>query len=58
MRAAQGGAAPPRLSGGRPPFAFNCIPHIDAFQDNGYTREEMKVVWETRKILAPAAACP
>ncbi|MBS0379752.1 MAG: aspartate-semialdehyde dehydrogenase [Proteobacteria bacterium] len=33
------------------PFAFNCIPHIDAFQDNGYTREEMKIVWETRKIL-------
>ena len=33
-------------------IAFNCIPHIDAFQDNGYTREEMKMVWETRKILA------
>jgi aspartate-semialdehyde dehydrogenase len=27
------------------------IPHIDTFQDNGYTREEMKMVWETRKIL-------
>ena len=33
------------------PIAFNVIPHIDSFQDNGYTREEMKVVWETRKIL-------
>jgi aspartate-semialdehyde dehydrogenase len=32
-------------------IAFNCLPHIDAFQDNGYTREEMKIVWETRKIL-------
>jgi aspartate-semialdehyde dehydrogenase len=32
-------------------IAFNLIPHIDAFQDNGYTREEMKMVWETRKIL-------
>ena len=33
------------------PLAFNCIPHIDSFQDNGYTREEMKIVWETHKIL-------
>jgi len=33
------------------PIAFNCVPHIDAFQDNGYTREEMKIVWESRKIL-------
>ncbi len=32
-------------------IAFNVIPHIDDFQDNGYTREEMKMVWETRKIL-------
>jgi aspartate-semialdehyde dehydrogenase len=32
-------------------IAFNAIPHIDAFQDNGYTREEMKIVWETRKIF-------
>jgi aspartate-semialdehyde dehydrogenase len=31
--------------------AFNAIPHIDSFQDNGYTREEMKMVWETRKIF-------
>lgn len=32
-------------------IAFNVIPHIDEFQENGYTREEMKMVWETRKIL-------
>ncbi|MHB1897353.1 MAG: aspartate-semialdehyde dehydrogenase [Metallibacterium sp.] len=32
-------------------IAFNLIPHIDVFQDNGYTKEEMKMVWETRKIL-------
>jgi len=32
-------------------IAFNVLPHIDTFQDNGYTREEMKMVWESRKIL-------
>ena len=32
-------------------IAFNVLPHIDEFQDNGYTREEMKMVWETKKIL-------
>ncbi|MCH9705214.1 MAG: aspartate-semialdehyde dehydrogenase [Proteobacteria bacterium] len=32
-------------------IAFNVIPHIDTFQDNGYTREEMKMVWETHKIM-------
>src|SRR5690606_38164267 len=32
-------------------IAFNLIPHIDDFMDNGFTREEMKLVWETRKIL-------
>ncbi|CCQ12444.1 Aspartate-semialdehyde dehydrogenase [Pseudoalteromonas luteoviolacea B = ATCC 29581] len=32
-------------------IAFNVIPQIDAFQDNGYTKEEMKMVWETQKIL-------
>ncbi len=32
-------------------IAFNAIPHIDQFEDNGYTREEMKMVWETRKIF-------
>lgn len=32
-------------------IAFNCLPHIDTFLDNGYTKEEMKMVNETRKIL-------
>jgi aspartate-semialdehyde dehydrogenase len=32
-------------------IAFNCVPQIDKFEDNGYTKEEMKMVWETRKIL-------
>ncbi|MEM1432946.1 MAG: aspartate-semialdehyde dehydrogenase [Pseudomonadota bacterium] len=32
-------------------IAFNAVPHIDTFQDNGYTREEMKMVWETAKIF-------
>ena len=32
-------------------IAFNVLPHIDNFQDNGYTKEEMKMVWETRKIM-------
>ncbi|MEO8670124.1 MAG: aspartate-semialdehyde dehydrogenase [Tahibacter sp.] len=32
-------------------IAFNLIPQIDDFQENGYTKEEMKMVWETRKIL-------
>jgi aspartate-semialdehyde dehydrogenase len=33
------------------PLPFNVIPHIDSFQENGYTKEEMKVVWESRKIM-------
>jgi len=33
------------------PIAFNVIPHIDIFEENDYTREEMKMVFETRKIL-------
>ncbi len=32
-------------------IAFNCIPQIDKFMDNGYTKEEMKMVWETQKIF-------
>jgi aspartate-semialdehyde dehydrogenase len=48
------------LSGREPPpaeivakqIAFNCVPQIDKFQDNGYTKEEMKMYWETRKIFA------
>lgn len=33
-------------------MAFNCIPQIDVFLDNDYTKEEMKMVWETQKIFA------
>ncbi|MFC1728489.1 aspartate-semialdehyde dehydrogenase [Nanoarchaeota archaeon] len=33
------------------PIAFNVIPRIDSIQDNNYTKEEMKTVWETRKIF-------
>ncbi len=32
-------------------IAFNALPHIDVFKDNGYTKEEMKMVWETNKIF-------
>jgi aspartate-semialdehyde dehydrogenase len=32
-------------------IAFNVLPEIDVFMDNGYTKEEMKMVWETRKIM-------
>lgn len=32
-------------------IAFNVLPHIDVFMDNNYTKEEMKMVWETKKIL-------
>ena len=49
------GKGPVELESGMQQLAFNCIPHIDEFQDNGYTREEMKIVWETRKILAEPA---
>lgn len=44
-----GDTAPQRFTA---QIAFNLIPQIDSFQDNGYTREEMKMVWETHKILA------
>lgn len=33
-------------------IAFNLIPHIDDFQENGYTKEEMKMLWETQKIFS------
>ncbi len=36
-------------------IAFNALPHCDVFLDNGYTKEEMKIVWETQKILADAS---
>jgi aspartate-semialdehyde dehydrogenase len=35
-------------------IAFNALPQIDVFQDNGYTKEEMKMVWETKKIFDDA----
>lgn len=35
-------------------IAFNAVPHIGDFQDSGYTLEEMKMIWETRKILEDA----
>jgi aspartate-semialdehyde dehydrogenase len=38
------------------PIAFNCIPHIDAFMEDGATKEEWKMVVETRKILDPDIA--
>ena len=39
------------ISGNEKQIAFNAVPHIDVFEENRYTREEMKLVWETRKIL-------
>jgi len=41
----------PTVSDASKTVAFNAVPHIDDFLDNGYTKEEMKLVWETRKIL-------
>jgi aspartate-semialdehyde dehydrogenase len=41
----------PRLNKFAQPIAFNVLPQIDSMQDNGYTREEMKMVWETQKIF-------
>ena len=42
---------PLELKGKAKQIAFNVIPHIDEFQENRYTREEMKMHWETRKIF-------
>ena len=39
------------IKGDEKQIAFNAIPHIDVFLDNRYTKEEMKMVWETRKIF-------
>jgi len=39
------------IKGDAKQIAFNAVPHIDVFLDNRYTKEEMKMVWETRKIL-------
>lgn len=50
IRGGLDGTPPPRPHGA-PAFAYNVVPQIDRFEANGYSREEMKVVWETRKIL-------
>jgi aspartate-semialdehyde dehydrogenase len=42
---------PIEIEGNAKQIAFNAVPHIDQFLDNRYTKEEMKMVWETRKIL-------
>ena len=39
------------IAGDAKQIAFNAVPHIDDFQENRYTKEEMKMVWETRKIF-------
>jgi aspartate-semialdehyde dehydrogenase len=44
----------PKISVYPKQIAFNVLPHIDVFQDNGYTKEEMKMVWETQKIMEDA----
>jgi aspartate-semialdehyde dehydrogenase len=36
-------------------IAFNCVPQIDKFMDNGYTKEEMKMYWETQKIFGDSS---
>jgi aspartate-semialdehyde dehydrogenase len=43
---------PMEIKGDAKQIAFNAVPHIDVFMDNRYTKEEMKMVWETRKILS------
>ena len=43
---------PLEIEGDAKQIAFNAVPHIDSFQDNRYTKEEMKMVWETRKIFS------
>ena len=53
--AALSGRGPPETHGAAKPIAFNCVPHIDLFQDSGYTREEMTIVHETRRILSAPA---
>src|SRR5262249_44887281 len=51
---------PPTPSKFAHPIAFNCLPHIDDFLPNGYTKEEMKMVNETRKIMGDDSidVCP
>ena len=47
--AAAAGAGKPKVIAKQ--IAFNCVPQIDMFLDNGYTKEEMKMFWETQKIM-------
>jgi aspartate-semialdehyde dehydrogenase len=47
---------PPTAEQFTKPIAFNCIPHIDRFMDDGATKEEWKMAVETRKILDPDIA--
>ena len=42
---------PLEIEGKAKQIAFNAVPHIDSFQENRYTKEEMKMVWETQKIF-------
>lgn len=46
---ANGGATTPKVIAKQ--IAYNAVPQIDVFLDNGYTKEEMKMFWETQKIL-------
>jgi len=46
---------PLELADGVKQIAFNAVPHIDVFLENGYTKEEMKIVWETQKILGDSS---
>jgi aspartate-semialdehyde dehydrogenase len=46
---AEGGSVTPKVIAKQ--IAFNCVPQIDVFLDNGYTKEEMKMFWETQKIM-------
>src|SRR5688572_7401382 len=46
---AQGGTVTPKVIAKQ--IAYNCVPQIDVFLDNGYTKEEMKMFWETQKIM-------
>jgi aspartate-semialdehyde dehydrogenase len=54
------GKEPPIPSKFAHPIAFNCVPQIDDFLPNGYTKEEMKMVYETRKIMGDDSidVCP
>jgi aspartate-semialdehyde dehydrogenase len=50
---ARGGQVTPKIIAKQ--IAFNCVPQIDVFLDNGYTKEEMKMFWETQKIMGDSS---